>query len=166
MASRGILLSNLGSPDSPTTADVRAYLNEFLMDERVLDTPYLLRRFIVSAFILPKRPKESAEAYRSIWTDAGSPLVVTTLELRDLVQERLDEPVEVAMRYGSPSMTEGLSRLIDRAGPELREMADEFASITHLSGRRTPTLDRLLAHASLAGDSGAAAGFRWHPEPS
>ena len=73
MSERAVLLVNLGSPDTPSVPDVRRYLNEFLMDERVVDLPWALRRFLVSAIILPRRPKASAEAYESIWTPEGSP---------------------------------------------------------------------------------------------
>ena len=75
--SKGVLLVNLGSPDSPSVPDVRRYLNEFLMDSRVLDIPWLLRRFVVG-MILVKRPAESGHAYEKIWTKEGSPLVVTS----------------------------------------------------------------------------------------
>ena len=70
----GYLLINLGTPDSPDVKDVRRYLGEFLMDPHVLDVPWVLRALIVNAFILPFRPKDSAEAYSKIWTPEGSPL--------------------------------------------------------------------------------------------
>ena len=75
--SKAVLLVNLGSPDSPSVTDVRRYLNEFLMDGRVIDTPWLLRRFVVG-MILIKRPAESGHAYEKIWTKDGSPLVAFT----------------------------------------------------------------------------------------
>src|SRR5271167_4242401 len=96
--SKGILLVNLGSPDSTSVGDVRRYLNEFLMDEKVIDTPWLLRRFIVG-MVLIKRPKESAHAYEKIWTPAGSPLVVTSRHVQEKLQARVTVPVELAMRY-------------------------------------------------------------------
>ncbi|MFZ2488043.1 MAG: ferrochelatase [Anaerolineae bacterium] len=111
----GILLVNTGSPDSPGVADVRRYLNQFLMDDRVLDAPAPLRRLIVSGFILPFRPKRSAEAYRSIWWEDGSPLVVLSRRLQQAVQAQLDMPVALAMRYQHPSLDEGLAELL-RAG--------------------------------------------------
>jgi ferrochelatase len=122
MPRRAVLLSNLGSPDSYAVADVRRYLDEFLMDARVLDVPYLVRRLIVSAFILPKRPAASAEAYESIWWDEGSPLVVLSRRVCDAVGERLDVPVELSMRYGRPSIAEGVDRLRERCGDELEEI--------------------------------------------
>ena len=75
MSKQGLILLNLGSPDSTEVNDVRNYLREFLMDERVLDAPKLIRWLIVHCFILPKRPRQSAEAYASIWKPEGSPLV-------------------------------------------------------------------------------------------
>jgi len=109
MSKRALLLANLGSPDNPDTPSVRRYLNQFLMDPYVIQLPWLLRRMIVSLFVLPKRPKQSAEAYRSIWTDDGSPLIAYSKDLRSAVQEKLqsqgdDTPVYMAMRYGSPSI--------------------------------------------------------------
>src|SRR5262245_28477695 len=101
--SKAVLLVNLGSPDSPSVPDVRRYLNEFLMDGRVIDTPWLMRRFIVG-MILIKRPKESAHAYDSIWTPEGSPLIVTSRNVQRLLQQRVKIPVELAMRYQNPSV--------------------------------------------------------------
>jgi ferrochelatase len=107
---KGVLLVNLGSPDSTAVGDVRRYLNEFLMDRRVIDTPWLLRRFIVG-MILITRPGQSAHAYRSIWTPEGSPLIVTSRNVREKLQERVPLPVELAMRYQNPSIEDALRRL-------------------------------------------------------
>ena len=105
-----MLLVNLGSPDSPSVSDVRRYLNEFLMDGRVLDVPWLLRRFIVGT-ILIKRPHESGEAYEKIWTKDGSPLVVTSKRVQAALQQRVSVPVELAMRYQNPSIAHALKAL-------------------------------------------------------
>jgi len=107
---KGILLVNLGSPDSPSVPDVRRYLNEFLMDERVIDTPWLVRRFVVG-LILIKRPVESGHAYEKIWTKDGSPLVVTSKRVQAELQKRLSVPVELAMRYQNPSIESALRGL-------------------------------------------------------
>jgi len=109
MTKRALLLANLGSPDNPDTPSVRRYLDQFLMDPYIIQLPWLLRRLIVSLLVLPKRPKQSAKAYQSIWTDKGSPLITYSEDLRDAVQEKLqsqgdDTPVFMAMRYGSPSI--------------------------------------------------------------
>ncbi len=109
--SKGVLLVNLGSPDSPSVADVRRYLREFLMDGRVLDVNWLLRFCIVHLAILPRRPKHSAEAYHKIWTPAGSPLVATSRNVRDKLRQRLSVPIELAMRYQNPSIPEAVGAL-------------------------------------------------------
>lgn len=111
MKKQGVLLVNLGSPDSPSVPDVRKYLREFLMDGRVLDAPWPIRFGIVHFAILPKRPKESAHAYQSIWTPAGSPLVVTSKNVKAQLQTKLSIPVELAMRYQNPSIDEAINNL-------------------------------------------------------
>jgi ferrochelatase len=108
---KGILLVNLGSPDSPSVSDVRRYLREFLMDPRVLDINWLGRFCLVNFAILPLRPRQSAEAYHKIWTKAGSPLVVTSRAIQAQLQQRVSVPVELAMRYQNPSIAEALRRL-------------------------------------------------------
>src|SRR5580765_3373401 len=100
--SKGVLLVNLGSPDSPSVPDVRRYLREFLMDGRVLDVNWFVRFCVVHFAILPSRPKESAHAYQKIWTAQGSPLVVTSKHVHASLQKRVGVPVELAMRYQNP----------------------------------------------------------------
>lgn len=116
--SKAVLLVNLGSPDSPNVPAVRRYLNEFLMDEHVIDVPWLVRRFIVG-MILIHRPKESAHAYQSIWTPAGSPLVVTSRNVQKKLQSRLKVTVELAMRYQNPSIESAVKTLAARRVDEL-----------------------------------------------
>jgi ferrochelatase len=116
--SKGVLLVNLGSPDSPSVSDVRRYLREFLMDERVINTPWLLRAFIVD-MILINRPKHSAEAYRKIWTPEGSPLIVTSRHVQAELQKRVNAPVELAMRYQNPSIPSAIRKLRERGVDEL-----------------------------------------------
>ena len=111
MNQSGVLLVNLGSPDSPSVPNVRRYLREFLMDGRVLDAPWPIRFFVVNCCILPSRPKHSAEAYRKIWTEQGSPLVLMGRRVQSLLQERLDFPVELAMRYQNPSIPHAILNL-------------------------------------------------------
>jgi ferrochelatase len=105
MNDSGLLLLNLGSPDSFSIPDVRRYLNEFLMDERVIDAPYLIRSMIVKGFILPFRPKRSAHAYSKVWTKDGAPLKAITESFRKEIEPMVDMPVAVAMRYGNPTPT-------------------------------------------------------------
>ena len=114
MSKKGILLVNLGSPNSPAVADVRRYLREFLMDGRVLDVPWPIRFGIVHFAILPTRPKQSAHAYQQIWTPAGSPLIVTSQAVRTELQRRLPIPVALAMRYQNPSIAHALGNLRDQ----------------------------------------------------
>src|SRR5690349_6863501 len=116
--SKGILLVNLGSPDSPAVPDVRRYLNEFLMDGRVIDTPWLLRRLIVG-LILIKRPAESGHAYEKIWTKDGSPLVVTSKHVRAALQQRLSVPVELGMRYQNPSIASAVKSLASKGATDV-----------------------------------------------
>jgi protoporphyrin/coproporphyrin ferrochelatase len=121
MAKRGIVLMNLGSPDSTSVKDVRRYLNEFLMDGRVIDVPYLLRLLIVKGIVVPFRAPKSAEAYSTIWTKDGSPLVVLTKQLQAAMQLKMDEPIEIAMRYGSPSPKDAFDNLV-KQHPDLEEV--------------------------------------------
>ena len=115
----GVLLVNLGSPDSPGVGDVRRYLREFLSDDRVIDSPKLVQQAVLNLAILPRRPAQSAHAYQQIWTDKGSPLVVSTFRQRDLLRERFDLPIEVGMRYGNPSTADGVRRLIAQGVDEI-----------------------------------------------
>jgi protoporphyrin/coproporphyrin ferrochelatase len=108
--SKGVLLVNLGSPDSPSVPDVRRYLNEFLMDGRVIDVAWPVRRFVVG-MILINRPKESAHAYEKIWLKEGSPLVVTSHNVLKKLQPRVKAPLELAMRYQSPSIDQAVQKL-------------------------------------------------------
>ena len=112
---KGIVLMNLGSPDSTSVKDVRKYLNEFLMDGRVIDIPYLARALLVKGIIVPFRAPKSAEAYRTIWTEKGSPLVEFTRQLQNKVQQQIDYPVTIAMRYGSPSPKDAYEELLGKA---------------------------------------------------
>jgi protoporphyrin/coproporphyrin ferrochelatase len=116
--SKAVLLVNLGSPDSPSVPDVRRYLNEFLMDGRVIDTPWLVRRLVVG-MILIKRPAESGHAYDKIWTKDGSPLVVTSKHVQVELQKRLSVPVELAMRYQNPSIESAVKNLAARGAKDV-----------------------------------------------
>lgn len=112
---------NLGSPDSTKVGDVRKYLNEFLMDERVIDSPYLVRTLLVKGIITPFRAPKSAEAYSTIWGDDGSPLVSITMQLQQELQKLVTEPVEVAMRYGKPTMKTAYDKVLQRQ-PDTKEV--------------------------------------------
>ncbi|MGN6604500.1 MAG: ferrochelatase [Ginsengibacter sp.] len=118
---KGIVLMNLGSPDSTKVPDLRKYLDEFLMDERVIDKPWLFRALLVKGIIVPFRAPKSAEAYEKIWTDEGSPLIVHTVHLQKALQSRIEEPVEIAMRYGNPTPGDAYEALL-RKLPDLKEV--------------------------------------------
>ncbi|MBN2507393.1 MAG: ferrochelatase [Verrucomicrobia bacterium] len=111
MSRRGVLLVNLGSPESASVPDVRRYLREFLMDRRVMDVAYPWRWLVVHGAILPRRPRRSAEAYGKIWTAEGSPLVATSRKVREELARRVGMPVGLAMRYRNPTIASAIGRL-------------------------------------------------------
>lgn len=116
---KGVLLVNLGSPDSPTAKDVKPYLDEFLMDERVIDVPKWLRNLLVRGIILRTRPKKSAEAYSKIWWEEGSPLIVISERFTEKVRKRTEMPVALGMRYGTITIKNALQQLQDKGVDEL-----------------------------------------------
>lgn len=118
---RGILLMNLGSPGSTEVKDVKKYLKQFLMDERVIDKPYLSRLLLVQGIIVPFRAPKSAEAYKTIWTKDGSPLIVLSKQLEAALQQQVEEPVEITMRYGNPTPDAAFDKLMERM-PGLEEV--------------------------------------------
>ncbi len=126
MAKKGVLLVNLGTPDSPQTSDVRKYLNEFLMDGRVIDINPVSRTLLVRGVISPFRAPKSAKLYKEIWDkQTGSPLLYYSLKQRELLQQRLGDEymVELAMRYQSPSIEDALQRLKDALVDNIRVIA-------------------------------------------
>lgn len=147
----GVLLVNIGTPDAPEVGAVRRYLREFLMDPRVIDLPWVVRWPLVNVVIAPTRGPKSAHAYRQVWTDAGSPLLVHGRALADALGAALGVPVAVGMRYGNPSIAAALDTLgpVDRlvVVPLYPQFAD--ATVTSalegleaaLAGRARPTLE-------------------------
>lgn len=129
---KGVLLVNLGSPDSPEPDDVKTYLGEFLMDERVIDVPLWARTLLVKGIILNTRPKASAAAYKKIWWDEGSPLIVISERLQKKIQKQTDLPVALAMRYGSMTIKKGLQELVNKGVEEvfLMPLYPQFAMAT------------------------------------
>jgi protoporphyrin/coproporphyrin ferrochelatase len=111
----GLLLINLGTPESPEPKDVGNYLREFLMDPLVIDIPFLVRWVLVKCLIVPRRSYQSSRLYKKIWTEQGSPLLVYTQSLSRKVQSALGESFVVlpAMRYGKPSIAESLKTLLE-----------------------------------------------------
>ncbi|MEJ2087665.1 MAG: ferrochelatase [Gammaproteobacteria bacterium] len=144
---RGILLVNLGTPASCTTADVRAYLKQFLNDPYVVDLPSPFRQLVVGAFILPFRPRRSAAAYDKIWDAAGpgtgSPLLHYGRRLAArLVNVLPDMPVELAMRYGKPDIPSALARLAEAGVTEVLLLA---LYPQHADSTRTTTIESVRA---------------------
>jgi ferrochelatase len=119
---KGVLLVNLGSPESPTAKDVKPYLDEFLMDKYVIDVPFLLRALLVRGIILQTRPKKSAAAYAKIWWEEGSPLIVISKRMHKKVQSQVDIPVALSMRYGTMTIQKGLQELKDKGVTEVMLM--------------------------------------------
>lgn len=112
---------NLGSPDSTAVKDVKKYLDEFLMDERVIDKPWLLRLLLVKGIINPFRAPKSAEAYKTIWWKEGSPLIVLSKQLQEALQKKTTLPIELSMRYGSPTPDTAYTALLKRM-PDVEEV--------------------------------------------
>ncbi len=112
-AKTGVLLVNLGTPQSPRPKDVHKYLVEFLTDERVMDVPWLQRQLLVRGIIVPRRCKTVAATYQSIWTPEGSPLLTYGIQVQRLLQEKLGDSfhVSLAMRYQTPSIPDVLKEL-------------------------------------------------------
>lgn len=121
MAKVGLVLMNLGSPDSTKVPDVRKYLNEFLMDERVIDKPFLTRLVLVKGIISPFRAPKSAHAYEQIWWQEGSPLIVLTEQLKEKLAPRINMPIAISMRYGNPTPTAAYEELL-KTNPDLEEV--------------------------------------------
>lgn len=129
---KGILLVNLGSPESPEPQDVKKYLGEFLMDERVIDVPLWARNLLVKGIILNTRPKVSAKAYKKIWWEEGSPLIVLSERLKTKMQKQTTLPIALAMRYGSMTIKKGMQELVDKGVDEvlLFPLYPQFAMAT------------------------------------
>ncbi len=126
----GVLLINIGTPSELSTASIRSYLNEFLSDPRVIDIHPIARFLLVKLLILPFRPARIIKYYRNIWTAKGSPLLLESENLRDQVAGDLgpNYQVEIAMRYGSPSLKVGLDRLADCASLILIPLYPQYAA--------------------------------------
>lgn len=118
----GVLLVNLGTPEAPTTSALRTYLREFLSDPRVVEVPRLIWFFVLNMIILVFRPRRSAQAYASIWQEQGSPLLINSKKITDKVREALPEQdfvVELAMRYGQPSVSNTIDKMIEQGATKL-----------------------------------------------
>jgi protoporphyrin/coproporphyrin ferrochelatase len=109
----GVLLINLGTPDSPSVGNVRSYLSQFLNDPRVIDIPWLPRKLLVNGIIVPFRAPKSAKIYKELWTEKGSPLLYYSERAKNLLQQELGSAYEVhlAMRYKNPSIPDILEKM-------------------------------------------------------
>ncbi len=108
-----VLLMNIGSPDRPEVKAVYRYLTDFLNDKRVIDLPWLLRKFLVNGIIIPFRVKNSTRLYQKLWTEKGSPLIFYSEEMKEKLQKRFDDNTHffVGMRYGNPGYKEAIREI-------------------------------------------------------
>jgi len=154
----GILLANLGTPDAATPQALRRYLAQFLSDPRVIELPRVLWKPILHGVILRTRPKRSAALYAKIWTEQGSPLLVTTRRQAERLQASLTDvlpgpvKVEPAMRYGSPSIGDAMERLREAGARRLLVLPlyPQYSASTTAS-----TLDAVIERLGR---------WRWQPE--
>jgi ferrochelatase len=132
MKSTGILLVNLGTPESPKVSSVKKYLKEFLMDKRVITLPYLIRSILVKGLIVPFRSRKTAKNYQAIWTEEGSPLMLHTQQLATKLKEQLPSHCQVAygMRYGQPSIENALLELKNLEKIIVLPLYPQYASAT------------------------------------
>ena len=116
---RGVLLINLGTPDNLELTSVKKYLKEFLSDSYVVDIPTIIRKILVNFIIVPFRSRKTQEAYKSIWTKKGSPLIINTNLIKEKLDQKIEYPVEMAMRYQNPSIEKGLISLEEKGCKEI-----------------------------------------------
>lgn len=165
MTKTGILLVNLGTPDSPAPKDVFRYLNEFLTDGRVIDIPWLPRQLLVRGVIVPFRYRQSARSYKEIWTKEGSPLKVYGFGLRDALQKALgdDYDVDLAMRYQNPSIESVLNSMLQRGIKKLLvvPLFPHYASAT--TGSVNQKIMELLAKKQVVPEVTFVKQFPTHP---
>jgi len=153
MSKKVILLMNLGSPNSTKVSDVKDYLNEFLMDQYVIDLPFWIRLFLVKLIIVPFRASKSAHKYETIWTENGSPLKVITSELSKLVEKVTKTPTYSCMRYASPSTFEIVNKIIEEHS-DLKEitfmplyphyaMSSYLTSVEHITSIKNKLIPKI-----------------------
>ena len=116
---KGILIINLGTPDNLELTSVKKYLKEFLSDSYVVDIPTIIRKILVNFIIVPFRSRKTQEAYKSIWTKNGSPLIINTNLIKEKLDQKIEYPVEMAMRYQNPSIEKGLISLEEKGCKEI-----------------------------------------------
>ncbi|MEC9414438.1 MAG: ferrochelatase, partial [Pseudomonadota bacterium] len=132
---KGILLVNLGSPDDLNLSSIKRYLKEFLSDDFVVDLPKIVQQILVNCIVIPFRSKRTKKAYEAIWTEEGSPLVINTKNIAQKLYEKINSPVEIAMRYQNPSIESALMQLKERGCKEVVvvPLYPHYAEATSLS---------------------------------
>jgi len=156
--STGVLVVNLGTPDAPTSGAVRRFLKQFLSDPRVVEYPRLLWWLILNLIILVIRPSRSAAAYRKIWTDQGSPLLLHSRAIQNKLRDRLNSisvtpiHVELAMTYGEPSISDAIDQLLAKGARRILTLP----LYPQYSGTTTAAVFDVLAR--------KLGGLRWIPE--
>ena len=142
---RGLLLIQLGTPESPSVQHVRRYLRVFLSDKRVIDLPTLIRYALLNLIILPFRSKRSAAAYKKIWSDEGSPLRTLSINLKNKLKKNLETThhVVLGMRYGEPSLRQAMKDLAHCDSITVLPLYPQYASSSSGS-----SLEEVLAYFS------------------
>ncbi|HIE3590184.1 TPA: ferrochelatase [Legionella anisa] len=160
---RGLLLINLGTPNSTDISSVRSYLREFLTDKRVIDLPAFLRYILVYLFILPFRSKRSARAYQSIWTEQGSPLLFHSQNLMNEVQKEVgsEHVIALGMRYGTPSITTALNQLKQCESITILPLYPQYSSAAN--GSSIAEVMRILSSWDLVPSIKIISDFFQHP---
>ncbi|KTD32647.1 ferrochelatase [Legionella moravica] len=160
---QGLLLINLGTPNSTEVSAVKTYLSEFLTDKRVIDLPVLLRYVLVYLIILPFRAKKSAHAYQAIWTEQGSPLLIHNQQIANQLQLKLgaDFKVVLGMRYGSPSILNALNQLKECESITILPLYPQYSSAA--TGSSIEEVMRLLAKQEVIPSITIIRDFFQHP---
>lgn len=159
----GVLLANLGTPDSPKWGDVRRYLSQFLTDRRVIGLSWLARQLLMRGWVVPRRAKQSAALYRRIWTAEGSPLLVHSQKMATLLQEQLGEGylVRLGMRYQNPSLAQALQGLQDCHQLVILPLFPQYASAT--TGSVHEQVMGLLRYWEVIPETRFVGGYATHP---
>jgi protoporphyrin/coproporphyrin ferrochelatase len=162
----GVLILQLGTPDSPSTSDVRKYLRQFLMDPRVIDVPYLARQVLVNGIIANFRAPKSAKLYKEVWTDQGSPLLIYGIAVKEQLQAKLGDSyqVELGMRYQSPDMTIALESFRKNKVKELilLPVFPQFASSS--TGSALQKAFEVISKWEVIPETHAIASYYAHPD--
>ncbi|CEG58054.1 ferrochelatase [Legionella fallonii] len=160
----GVLLINLGTPNSPNSADINRYLREFLTDKRVIDIPTLLRYLLVYGLIVPFRSKQSVHAYKLIWTKQGSPLLFHSQNLMKELQKTIGSQYKVAlgMRYGTPSIAQAIHDLTECDNITVLPLYPQYSSAA--TGSSMEEVMRIIATQAVIPSVHLIRDFYDHPD--